>query len=331
MAGLTKAAPIQADNTNTATGAEPGANSSEGNSNATAHGQADLASLLFGGGAQEGEDASSEGGEQDPEGGAGAPGEGGVPEGGADDDDADGSGEDEGNAGGGEGEGDNTDGEGSGGGTVFCTFDGQDYTEEQVTTALKDSDIFRRFGESVKPVIADITSYGQVAESLKVAATTETDKMITELTGLLNSGKLDSQQHQQAYVQLMQAQERKRVLDQAVESEQAQRKQAIQQLRTQNARKVGVDLLRAGWTQAQLGEVEEFSKTVFTAEAFADALSPELMGMLRDAMAFRKSQAETEKKLRAMGKKAVKVNNNKPAKPAAAQQEKDLGALLFGG
>lgn len=330
MAGLTKApTTTHDDNTTTntpqdATNQKPGA-THEGSSNETTHGQADLAALLFGTGAPE---DAGEGEDTDPESGKSASGEGKSPEGDGDNtDDDDGEG-DAGGTGKREGEGGDDD---NAGGDIFCSFDGQDYTEDQVTSALKNHGIFEKFAESVKPLVADITSYGEIAESLKVAATTETDRMIAELTDALNSGKLDSQTHQQCYTQLLQMKERKRVLDAAVEQEQTQRKQAVQQVRVQNARRVGVDLLRAGWTQAQMMEVEEFSKGVFTAEAYADNLSVELMELLRDAMAHRKTRADTEKKLQAMGKKAVKVNNNKPAKPAASGQVKDLGDILFGG
>lgn len=324
MAALTKApssAPASTDTTNA--GNAPDTTTHEGSSNETTHGQADLASLLFGTGAPE---DAGEGEDPDPEGGEKAPGEGAAAEGNDDDangDDGDG---DAGGTGAGEGEDDGTDA----GGEIFCSFDGQDYTEAQVTAALKDHTTFNRFAESIKPLVADITAYGQTAESLKVAATTETDRYIEALTSELNSGRLNSQEHQQHYTQLLQMQERKRVLDHAVEQEQTQRKQAIQQVRTQNARKVGVDLMRKGWTLDQMTGVEEFSKQVFTAELFADALSPELMELLSDAMAHRKNQAATEAKLRAMGKKAVKTGQNKPSKPAAPGKEKDLGALLFG-
>lgn len=308
-------------------------NSTQGdNGNETSNGQASLAELLFGGGVSEDAGAGGEGGEQDPEGGEGASGAGGEDENNAGGDDADGSAEAAGGAGGGEGgEGDDDGDDNEGGSAVFCSFDGQDYTEEQVTTALKHHSTFERFGEAVAPIVANIRAYGDTADALKVAATTETDKMIAELTTLLSSGTLDSQTHQKAHLQLLQVQERKRVLDEVVNREQAQRKEAIAQVRAQAVRKVAFDLTRRGWTPEQMGEVEALATSVLPEEAFADNLSIGLMEVLRDAHLYRKAQADTAKKIRDMGKKAVKVSPNKPAKTTTQAKDVSLGSLLFRG
>ncbi|WP_310606714.1 hypothetical protein [Buttiauxella brennerae] len=312
---------------NTSTEATETNTGSEVTTHAADDGQTGLAALLFRGGkpasTPENEVAGNEGagaGEGKPEGGAGA----GV----ITDPNNAGSGEgDEGSAGTGEGEGEGDENAG----LAAFEIDGKEYTEAQVTSAVKDFEIFHRFTESARPLMADIKSYGDVAESLKVAATTETDKTIAELSAMLNSGKLDSQQHQQAYIHLSHAQERKRILDAAVEQEQTLRKKAIDQTRTQNARAVGVTLLRKGWTKEQMVEVEGLAQTVFTPEAYADALSPELMELLRDAAAYRKTLSANEARLRELGKKAVRVKDTRPSKPAPKQEDKGLGSLLFKG
>lgn len=209
-------------------------------------------------------------------------------------------------------------------------YDGKEYTVDQVGEAIKDREIFQRFNESITPLVEGVRQYGETAKNLQIAAQTETEKAIKELTTRLNSGKLDSREYQQTHQLLVQAKARMDVLESAVQQEKKQREQTLNAARMQNARQVATNLVRAGWTKEQLVEAEQIARGVFTPELYADAFSSALMELIRDAAAHRKTQSAAEAKLREMGKKAVQVKQKTPGKKLEKKQDKSLGSLVWG-
>lgn len=290
----------------------------KGGEHAPANRETGLAGLLFGDTGQEREEQSPEAGGAFDAGGAEKPA----------DDSADDGTHPEGDTGAAEGE---VDPEITATPDVW-EFDGQEYKSEQIAEALKDHDLYQRFNQSIAPLVEQVKRHQEFATDMKVAATTECEKVIAELQRSLDSNTLDAREYQQAHRALVQAKERQKMLDNAVAREKEQRQQLLTTARQQNARTVATNLLRSGWSPEQIQAVEAVAQTAFTSsEVYADSLSPALMNLVRDAMAHRKMQAAAESRLRDQGKKAVKVKAAAPVKPVEKKQPKDLGSLMFKG
>lgn len=201
--------------------------------------------------------------------------------------------------------------DGAGGGEVW-EIDGTEYTAEQVGQAVKDHDMFRRYNESITPLLENIRGYGEQVQRHQTLALTETEKVIQELQARIGSGKLDAREYQAAHMQLVQAQQRMDLLSNAAEQEKVQREKALGAAREHNVRQVVTSLLSAGWSQQDLTLANQLAKTAFKAEVFVDSINPPLMEILRDAAKYRAAQEDAAAKLARQGKKAVQVNATKP-------------------
>jgi len=210
---------------------------------------------------------------------------------------------------GGAAEGDNEPGEA----VEVWEFNGAQFTADQVSDALKHRETFERFNQSINPLVENIKAFGETAERLKVMGVTECERQIAELKKALGSGQLDSRQYQQAHQQLTAAESRKQVLEQAAEQEANQRKQALINARTHNARQVATNLVKAGWTKEQMNQAQALAQQCMTPDQFADSLSPGFMEILRDAAELRAQKARAAAALQDKARKAVKVGNGAPA------------------
>ncbi|CAI1768673.1 Uncharacterised protein [Serratia quinivorans] len=209
-------------------------------------------------------------------------------------------------------------------------YDGREYTNDQIAEAIKGHETYQRFNESIQPLVEGIRQYSQTAQDLKIAATTECEKAIAELQNKLNSGQLDSREYQATHMQLMQAKDRMRIIDGAVQQEKQQREAALNQARQQKARQVVTNLMSSGWSREEIATADALAQTAFTPETYADALSPELMAVLRDAAKHRQSQKVVEERLRAAGKKAVQVKAAKAPTKVVKAEKKGLASLIWG-
>lgn len=210
---------------------------------------------------------------------------------------------------GGEAEGDNEPGEE----VEVWEFNGAQFTADQVSDALKHRETFERFNQSIAPLVDNIKAFGETAERMKVMAVTECERQIAELKKALGSGQLDSRQYQQAHQQLTAAESRKQVLEQAAEQEANQRKQALINARTHNARQVATNLVKSGWTKEQMNQAQALAQQCMTHDQFADSLSPGFMEILRDAAELRAQKAKVAEALQDKARKAVKVGSGAPA------------------
>ncbi|MGK3630379.1 hypothetical protein ACSLOU_00530 [Enterobacter cloacae] len=246
--------------------------------------------------------------EQEPEGGEGgaepSPAE---PEDAADDS-ADDGGQDEGNPGEGEGQ-------------EVWQLDGQEFTADQVSEALKHRQTFERFNQSITPLIDNIKAFGEVAQRIKVIGITETENQITELNRALASGRLNAQEYQEAHQMLTKALGRKETLEAAAKQEEARRQEALKQAHTHNARLVATELVKKGWSKENISQVQQLAQQNMKPEQFQEALSVGFMEILRDAFELRAQKEAAAAKLRGKAQKVLKVGG-KPAQAAPAKVKK---------
>ncbi len=125
-------------------------------------------------------------------------------------------------------------------------FNGNQFTDEQVSAALKHQETYERFNTTITPLIDNIKQFGETAERMQSMATTETSRQIAELKARLQSGQLNAAEYQSTHQQLQSAELRMSYLTQAAEQEAAQRKRALNATRTHNARLVATNLVKAG-------------------------------------------------------------------------------------
>ncbi|MBF4180586.1 hypothetical protein [Lelliottia nimipressuralis] len=205
-------------------------------------------------------------------------------------------------------------------------FGGNEYTADQVEESLKERETYQRFNQSVQPLIDSINDYGQKAEQAALLATTECDKQIDELSKALASGRLTSQQYQQAHLQLREVKTRKKALESEAAEEQQLRSRALAQAQKQNAAQTVVALTKQGWNPADIlavGRIAE--KTLGT--RLADVMSPELMQVFKDAAETRAARENAHKRLKVKTDNALKTTKSQPQK---AQPQQQKGALTFG-
>ncbi len=269
----------------------------------------DVARAFFGGEAEKPDHES-------PEGGDGTPPESGT---GAADDQPLNRAEDAGNSGGGEGQSEGESGD-------VWQFDGNEYTAEQISDALKQRGMYERFNQTITPLIDSVKTYEETARRLGVMAQTEAEKEISELQRALASGKLESRDYQQAHLQLTRAQQRLDILRTAAEQEQQQRRQTLNEARTHNARQVGVGLIKSGWTMNQINDVQQLAQEFMTPDQFADSLSSGLMEVLKDALELRRMKEKAAQELKGKAKKAVKVEGSTRTAPTKAPKSDGVGS-----
>lgn len=209
-------------------------------------------------------------------------------------------------------------------------FDGVKYTPAQVEEALREKDNNQRYNQSVTPLIDSINSYGEKAEHATLLAMTECDKVIAELGEALASGKLTSQQYQSAHMQLRDANHRKTVLESEAKAERELRTKALNQARAQNAKQTVVALTKAGWKREDILAVDGFAQKIMPREAYAEALNPVFMEILRDALTFRQGRDAAARKLQTKTNNALKTQRAAPKAQPAAPGKKSLGQLVFG-
>lgn len=190
--------------------------------------------------------------------------------------------------------------------TVY-QFGGTDYTEEQISEALKHSSTYERYNQSVAPVIDSIKQFTNQAAQFQAMAVTETDNQIKELTAALQSGQLNAQDYQLTHQALTNAQSRKVVLQNVADQVEAKRVQALSNARRQNAQQTATALVRMGWNQEQMQMAQGVAKGAMTMDQFADVVSPAFMEILRDAAQFRATRDAAAAKLKQQGQKVVKT------------------------
>lgn len=207
---------------------------------------------------------------------------------------------------------------GEGEGQEVWQLDGQEFTADQVSEALKHRQTFERFNQSIAPLIDNIKAFGEVATRIKVMGVTETENQIAELNRALESGKLNAQDYQEAHRMLTRALKRKETLEAAADQEEARRKQALQDAHTHNARLVATALVKKGWNKEQIAQVQQLAQQNMRPEQFQEALSVGFMEILRDAYELRAQREAAAAKLRGKAQKVLKVGG----KPAAATPAK---------
>lgn len=200
-------------------------------------------------------------------------------------------------------------------------FNGEEYTAEQVSAALKNNSTFERFNQSIAPLVENIKTYGETAERLRVLGTTECENQISELNKALASGRLNAKEYQEAHQLLTKAQGRKEVLEQAAAQEAQRRKQALEQAQVHNVRQVTSALVKSGWSKADMDTAQALAQqSGMTKEQFTGSLSVGFMEILRDAAELRAQKGKAAAALRDKAQKAIKIGGK--AAPAAVQKVK---------
>lgn len=200
-------------------------------------------------------------------------------------------------------------------------IDGAEYTQDQVSEALKHRQTFERFNQSITPLIDNIKAFGEVAERIKVIGITETENQINELNRALASGRLNAQEYQEAHQMLTKALGRKETLEAAAKQEAARRQEALKQAHTHNARLVATELVKKGWSKENIAQVQQLAQQNMRPEQFQEALSVGFMEILRDAFELRAQKEATASKLRGKAQKVLKVGG-KPAQAAPVKVKK---------
>lgn len=186
-------------------------------------------------------------------------------------------------------------------------FNGTEYTEEQVSEALKHAEMFNRFNQSISPLVTNIKGFGDQAAKFQAMAVTECDNQITELKRALTSGQLNAQEYQLAHQHLMQAETRKGMLEQAGKQVEEQRRQALNNARRHNAGQVATTLAKNGWTPEKMKAAQSVAMGIMSMDAFADVVSPALMEVLHDAYELRSQRAAAAAKLQDKARKVVRT------------------------
>lgn len=187
------------------------------------------------------------------------------------------------------------------------SFNGTEYTEEQISEALKHAEMFSRFNQTISPLVTNIKGFGDQAAKFQAMAVTECDNQITELKRALTSGQLNAQEYQLAHQQLMQAETRKGMLEQAGKQVEEQRRQALNNARRHNAGQVAAALAKNGWTPDKMKAAQSVAMGVMSMDAFADVVSPALMEVLHDAYELRSQRAAAAAKLQDKARKVVRT------------------------
>lgn len=187
------------------------------------------------------------------------------------------------------------------------SFNGTEYTEEQISEALKHAEMFNRFNQTISPLVTNIKGFGDQAAKFQAMAVTECDNQITELKRALTSGQLNAQEYQLAHQQLMQAETRKGMLEQAGKQVEEQRRQALNNARRHNAGQVAAALAKNGWTPDKMKAAQSVAMGVMSMDAFADVVSPALMEVLHDAYELRSQRAAAAAKLQDKARKVVRT------------------------
>ncbi|HGW6103725.1 TPA: hypothetical protein ACNIQM_001853 [Citrobacter werkmanii] len=208
----------------------------------------------------------------------------------------------------------------------FYEFSGTKYTPEQVETALRELENNQRYNQSVAPLADSVNEHGEKFERAMLLAATECDKEIEQLEARLASGKLTSQQYQAAHMQLRDARGRKRELEAIANEEKTLRDNAINQTRKHNAKQTVMALTKAGWKREHIIAVDALAKKVMPETAYADAISPAFMEIMRDALIYRAGREEAAKKLQKKTTTALKTPRTQPK----AEQPQAKRGLSFG-
>lgn len=208
-------------------------------------------------------------------------------------------------------------------------FSGTKYTPEQIETALRELEINQRYNQSVAPLADSVNEHGEKFERAMLLASTECDKEIEQLETALASGKLTSQQYQAAHMQLRDARGRKRELEAVANEEKNLRDNAINQTRKHNAKQTVAALTKSGWKREHILAVDALAKKVMPASAYADAISPAFMEIMRDALIYRAGREEAAKRLQKKTNNALKTPRV-TQKPLVQQSQgkKTLGQLV---
>lgn len=199
-------------------------------------------------------------------------------------------------------------------------FGDADYTQEQITEALKHAGTFSRFNQSIAPLVDNIKQFHDHASRFQAMAVTETERQIDELQKALASGQLSAQDYQLAHQALQSAQTRKGMLEAAGEQVNQKRIQALNNARRHNAAQVATNLVKAGWSHEQMTQAQSVAKGAMTMDQFADIVSPAFMEILRDAFELRSQKAAAAAKLQQQGQRVVKVK--KPTTSATPPRTK---------
>lgn len=208
----------------------------------------------------------------------------------------------------------------------FYEFSGTKYTPEQVETALRELENNQRYNQSVAPLADSVNEHGEKFERAMLLAATECDKEIDQLETALASGKLSSQQYQAAHMQLRDARGRKRELEAIANEEKTLRDNAINQTRKHNAKQTVAALTKSGWKREHILAVDALAKKVMPAGAYADAISPAFMEIMRDALIYRAGREEAAKKLQKKTNNALKTPRTQPK----AEQQQEKRSMSFG-
>lgn len=210
-------------------------------------------------------------------------------------------------------------------------FGGTDYTAVQVEEALQQRETYQRFNQSVQPLMDTVTDYGNRFEQAQILATTECDNQIAELNKALASGQLNSQQYQQAHMQLRDAKARKTLLEKTAQEEAQLRSSAQHKIREHKARQSVTTLVKQGWKQEQIVATARIAQQV-VGDKFGDVISPELLQVFRDAAEMRGIRDQTAKRLRDKSKTVLKTTKQAPARPAPAnkKQPTSFGQKVWG-
>ena len=178
------------------------------------------------------------------------------------------------------------------------------------------------------PLADSVNEHGEKFERAMLLASTECDKEIEQLEARLASGKLTSQQYQAAHIQLRDARGRKRELEDIANAEKALRDNAINQTRKHNAKQTVMALTKAGWKREHIIAVDALAKKVMPETAYADAISPAFMEIMRDALIYRAGREEAAKKLQKKTTTALKTPRTQQVAHQKQQPKKTLGQLV---
>lgn len=212
----------------------------------------------------------------------------------------------------------------------YYEFGAHKFTPAELEAVLAERETYQTYNKSVKPLIDSLADYGTQFERSKTLAMTECEKTIGELKKAINSGRLDGNQHQAAYQQLVNAEARMAQLDQAARDEAQHRATTLNNARVQNARQVFATLGKQGWKETDLRYVSGLARQV-VGDRFGDVLTPEFMQVFRDAAELRRAKEGAAKRLQAKNNTALKTTRQAPQKQQPKTEgKKGWGALAFG-
>lgn len=201
--------------------------------------------------------------------------------------------------------------------------DGKTYSNEQIAEMVRNGETYKKFNDSMTPLIDRITEYGESVQRYRAIAVTECEKQVKQITEELKRGDIDSREYRSKREYLDKVQRRIGELNDEAEKEKQQRQAAITEARKTNARKVLAMLTQKGWSRQDVQGVFQGVNGVIAEETLLSAMTPEFMELLRDGLTLRAQQsAAAERVKRDIKKNTIKTPVQRPSGDVRAAKPK---------